>query len=52
VDHFIWRPLEVGVAPLTHLLPFLKDMSHSLGPILVGGLYMWLDHFIILCIID
>jgi hypothetical protein len=49
VDLSTWR---LGVAPSTHLLPSLMETFHSLGSILVGVLYMWLDDLIFLCIID
>jgi hypothetical protein len=38
VDLFSWR---LDLAPLTHHLPSLMEMSQSLGPIFVGDLYMW-----------
>jgi hypothetical protein len=38
---------RLDVSPLTHILPSLMETSHSLGSILVGVLYMLINHLII-----
>jgi hypothetical protein len=43
---------RLDLAPLTRLLPYFMGTSHSLGNIFFGGFYMWLECFIILCIVE